>query len=68
MRPRRDGRDPNEIMSVAFVSASPHLLSGFRWASTDAPWGDLDDDGIEVPSDHGEWVSLAFQFGSRPSR
>jgi hypothetical protein len=23
MRPRRDGRDPNEIMSVAFDSASP---------------------------------------------
>jgi len=38
MRPRRDGRDPNEII----------------WASTDKPWKDLDDDGIEVPSDDGE--------------
>jgi hypothetical protein len=46
----------------------PPLLSGFRWASTDVPWGDLDDDGVEVPSDHGEWVSFAFQSGSRPSR
>lgn len=40
IRPRRDGRDPNEII----------------WASTDVPWGDLDDDGIEVFSDHGEWA------------
>ena len=44
MRPRRDGRELNEIMSVAFVSVSP-------WASTDVPWGGPDDDGIEVPSD-----------------
>jgi len=21
-----------------------------------------------VPSDHGEWVSIAFRFGSNPSR
>ncbi|KAI0281709.1 hypothetical protein BC826DRAFT_1068607 [Russula brevipes] len=46
LRPRRDGRDQNEII----------------WATTDAPWRELDDDGIEVPSDHGEWVSIAFQF------
>jgi len=38
--PRRDGRDPNEII----------------WASTESPWQRLDDDGVEVPSDHGEWV------------
>jgi hypothetical protein len=36
----------------------PHSLSWLRWASTDVPWGDLDGDGIEVPSDYGEWVSL----------
>ena len=55
MRPRRDGRELNEIMSVAFVSVSP-------WASTDVPWGGPDDDGIEVPSDHVGWVSFALQF------
>jgi hypothetical protein len=49
-----------------FVSVSP-LLSSFRWASTDTPWNDLDDDGVEVPSDDGEWVSVAFQFSNRPS-
>jgi hypothetical protein len=42
-------------MAILF-SASPSL-SKFRWASTEVPWDDLDEDGIEVPSDHGEWVS-----------
>lgn len=37
-------------------------LSSFRWASTESPWRNLDDDGIEVPSDHGEWVCIAFKF------
>jgi len=39
IRPRRDGRDPNEII----------------WGSSESPWHDLDDDGVEVPSDQGEW-------------
>ena len=44
----------------------PPVLIGFRWASTDVPWRDLDEDGIEVPIDHGEWVGFTFQSGSRP--
>lgn len=39
----------------------PLLVSGFGWASTDVPWGDLDNNRIEASSDHGEWV------GSRSS-
>jgi hypothetical protein len=39
----------------------PSLLIGFRWASTDVPWGDLDEDGIELPSGHGERVRFTFQ-------
>jgi len=45
IHPRRDGRDPNEII----------------WASTDSPWRRLDDDGVEAGSDHGEWVDEVYE-------
>jgi len=41
--------------------ASP-LQSSYRWASTESPWRRLDDDGVEVPGDGGEWVSVTFRF------
>jgi len=51
VRPRRDGRDPNEII----------------WAFSESPWHNLDDDGAEVPSDQGEWMDDGDDEGDTES-
>lgn len=38
------------------------MLRTFRWGSSESPWHDLDDDGVEVPRDQGDRVSIRLQF------